>query len=73
MGKRTLIEGLHVVAGLIAAWAVTAASAWAYPLGWRVIWWCGAAGALATLLMGIGPLRRAWAIDAGRTVGGRTK
>ena len=43
--------------------ALTAAAAWSYPLGREVIWYCGAGAAAATMLMGIGPLRRAWRID----------
>ena len=64
MLRRTLVEALHVVAGLAAAVAITWAAAWSYPLGWDVIWWCGAGAMAATILMGIGPLRRALAEDA---------
>ena len=60
---RTLTEGLHLAAGLIVAVAMTYAAAWAYPLGREVIWWCGAGAMAATVLMGIGPLRRARAFD----------
>jgi hypothetical protein len=63
VGWRTTIELLHVAAGLMAAAAMAAAAAWSYPLGREVIWWCAAAAQVATLLMGIGPLRRAWAAD----------
>lgn len=61
--SRTTVELLHIVAGLAAALAMTWAAAWAYPLGFETIWWCGAAAMAATVLMGIGPLRRARAID----------
>ncbi len=64
MPRRTLVEALHVVAGLAAAVAITWAAAWSYPLGWDVIWWCGAGAMAATILMGIGPLRRALTEDA---------
>nr|WP_163960208.1 hypothetical protein [Sphingomonas insulae] len=57
---------LHIAAGLVAATAMTWAAAWAYPLGYEVIWWCGAAAMVATVLMGVGPLRRARAIDRRR-------
>jgi hypothetical protein len=63
---RTTVELLHIVAGLVAAAAMTWAAAWSYPLGYEVIWWCGAAAMLATVLMGVGPLRRARAIDRRR-------
>lgn len=63
---RTLVELLHILAGLAAAAALTGAVAWAYPLGARVAWWCGAAAMAATVAMGIRPLRRAWAQDRGR-------
>jgi fatty acid desaturase len=63
MGRRVAVELLHIAAGLLAAWAITAAAAWAYPLGRDVIWWCGAAAMAATVFMGVGPLRRAHAAD----------
>ena len=63
MGRATLVELLHIVAGLAAAAALTGAVAWAYPLGAEVIWWCGAAAMMATMVMGLGPLRRAHAAD----------
>ena len=67
---RVGIELFHIALGLIAAVALTAAAAWSYPLGRTVIWNCGAGAAAAVMLMGIGPLRRAWAIDRGH-IGGR--
>ena len=63
MGRATLVELLHMAAGLMAAAALTTAVAWAYPLGRVVIGWCGAAAMVATVLMGLGPLRRAIAAD----------
>ncbi len=57
--KQTMIEILHILAGLAVAVAITWAAAWSYPLGWDVIWWCGAAAMVATVLMGLRPLRRA--------------
>lgn len=64
--SRTLVELLYIAAGLLAAVAMTWAAAWAYPLGRETIWWCGAAAMVATVLMGVGPLRRARAIDRRR-------
>lgn len=62
---RSAIELFYIVAGLVVALAMTWAGAWAYPLGREVIRWCGAAAMVATIAMGIGPLRRARAIDRG--------
>ena len=59
----TTIEILHIVVGLLAAVAITWAAAWSYPLGQDVIWACGAAAMVATVLMGVGPLRRARRLD----------
>ena len=61
--SRTAIELLSIAAGLIVAALMTWAAAWSYPLGREVIWWCGAGAMVATVLMGIGPLRRARAAD----------
>ncbi|WP_380778395.1 hypothetical protein [Sphingomonas sp. R86520] len=55
----TTVEILHILAGLAAAVAMTWAAAWSYPLAWGVIWWCGAAAMVATVAMGIRPLRHA--------------
>ena len=59
----TTIEILHILAGLVVATAITWAAAWSYPLGQDVIWACGAAAMVATVLMGVGPLRRARRLD----------
>ena len=64
--RRTAIELLHILAGLAAAAALTKAIAWSYPLGATTAWWCGGAAMVATVLMGVGPLRRAWAADKAR-------
>ena len=61
--KQTTIEILHILAGLVVAVAITWAAAWSYPLGQDVIWACGAAAMVATVLMGVGPLRRARRLD----------
>ena len=61
--KKTIIEILHILAGLAVAVAITWAAAWSYPLGQDVIWACGAAAMVATVLMGVGPLRRARRLD----------
>jgi hypothetical protein len=59
----TTVEILHILVGLAAAVGITWAAAWSYPLGHEVIWWCGAAAMVATVVMGIGPLRRARRLD----------
>ena len=61
--RRTAIELLHILAGLAAAAALTKAIAWSYPLGAHVAWWCGAGAMVATGIMGVRPLRRAWIED----------
>ena len=61
--KKTTIKILHILAGLVVAIAITWAAAWSYPLGQDVIWSCGAAAMVATMLMGVGPLRRARRLD----------
>ncbi len=63
---RVAIELLYIALGVAIAIALSAAAAWSYPLGRVVIWYCGAGAAAATMLMGIGPLRRAWRIDRAR-------
>ena len=63
MGRRTLVELLHVAAGLAAAVWLTSRFARSYPLGREVIWWCGTGAMLATLAMAVRPVRRALAED----------
>ncbi|WP_244501564.1 hypothetical protein [Sphingomonas gellani] len=58
-----LTELLYIAAGLLIAAAVAGGAAWAYPLGGDVIWGCGVFAMVATVLMGIAPLRRAVALD----------
>ena len=64
---RVGIELLYIALGLVVTYALTAAAAASYPLGREVIWYCGAGAAAATMLMGIGPLHRAWRIDRARS------
>lgn len=63
---RVLIEVIHIAIGLAAAALIGWASAWAYPRAtddiWLVAWGC----MVAVVLMGIGPVRRAYAIDRRR-------
>ena len=69
MPKQTLIELLHILAGLAATALITQVAAWAYPLARDTITIVGWVAAVAVVLMGIPPLRRAWAIDRRRTPG----
>lgn len=66
MGRRTLIELLHLAAGLGATAAVFAAGAWSYPVGARTVWAVGWVTMGAVLAMSVGPLRNAWLADHGR-------
>lgn len=59
VGRRTLIEIFFIVAGLVMAGLLTHAALWAYPLGREPILWSGIGGMVATIAMGLAPLRRA--------------
>jgi hypothetical protein len=60
---RVLIEVLHIAIGLIAAVLIAWYAAWSYPLARNDIWLVDYAAMLAVIVMGIGPLRRAYAAD----------
>jgi hypothetical protein len=60
---RVLIEVLHIVVGLFAAMLIAALAAWSYPLARQDIWWVAYAAMLAVAVMGIAPIRRAYAAD----------
>ncbi|WP_294295024.1 hypothetical protein [uncultured Sphingomonas sp.] len=63
MPKHTLIELFFVATGLAATLIIVNVAAWAYPLARREIEVCGWVIAVIVLLMGIGPVRRAWRQD----------
>jgi 1,4-dihydroxy-2-naphthoate octaprenyltransferase len=63
VGRRTLIEIFFIVAGLVMAGLLTHAAIWAYPLGREPILWSGIGGMVATVAMGLTPLRRAIRLD----------
>jgi len=63
---RTLVELLHIAAGLMATALIVAVATWSYPLGRETIRLVGWATAVAVVAMGVGPLRRAWTADRGR-------
>ena len=60
---RVLIEVLHIVVGLFAAMLIAALAAWSYPLAKQDIWWVAYAAMIAVVVMGLGPIRRAYAAD----------
>lgn len=63
MGRHTLVELLHIAAGLVATVAITWASAWSYPLGRNDIWLVGSVAFVIVLMMGARPVREALAKD----------
>ena len=64
MPRNTLIELIHIGAGIAATVAVTKLAVWAYPLGRETIWWVGAAMVVVVTAMGVGSLRRAMVLDS---------
>lgn len=60
---RVLIEVVHIAIGLIAATAIGWAAAWSYPRATQDIWLVTFVAMALVVLMGIGPIRRAYAID----------
>lgn len=60
---RVLIEVVHIAIGLIAAALMGAGAVWAYPRASGDIWLVVYAAMAAVVLMGIGPIRRAYARD----------
>jgi hypothetical protein len=60
---RVLIEVLHIVVGLFAAMLIAALAAWSYPLARQDIWWVAFAAMIAVVVMGLGPIRRAYLAD----------
>ena len=53
---RVLIELLHVLAGVLAAFAIGWAAAWAYPVGRANIWLVTYVSAAVVVLLGIRPV-----------------
>jgi len=66
MPLRTLVEALHVVAGLAATVAVAAVCAWGYPQATATIWWVAGVAFVIVAAMGVYPLRTAWRADRAR-------
>ena len=63
---RVLIEVVHIVIGLVAAVLIAWAAAWSYPRATQDIWLVTFVAMALVVLMGIGPIRRAYAIDRAR-------
>ncbi len=66
---RVLVELLHIVAGLLAAMVIASLAAWSYRRATNDIWLVAYVAMVAVVVMGIGPLRRAYAADHARTHG----
>ena len=60
---RVLIEVLHITVGLFAAMLIAALSTWSYPLAEKDIWLVAYVAMAAVVLMGVGPIRRAYDED----------
>ncbi|WP_245843863.1 hypothetical protein [Sphingomonas spermidinifaciens] len=56
---RVLIELLYILSGVIAAFAIGWAAAWAYPVGRANIWLVTYISAAIVVLLGIRPVVRA--------------
>ncbi|WP_333573028.1 hypothetical protein [Sphingomonas sp.] len=68
---RVLIEVLHIIAGLLAAMVIASLAAWSYRRATNDIWLVAYVAMVAVVVMGIGPLRRAYAEDRARLRGTR--
>ncbi len=66
---RVLIEVLHLVVGLLAAVLIAALASWAYPLAKHDIWLVTYVMMAAVVVMGVGPMRRAYALDKAKLDG----
>ena len=66
---RVLIETAFIVSGLVASYVIAWLAAWSYPLGKNDIWLVAYAAMVIIVLMGVGPLRRAYAQDRARLHG----
>jgi hypothetical protein len=68
---RVLTEVIHIAIGLVAAVLIAWAAAWSYPRATDDIWLVAYACMIAVVLMGVGPVRRAYAIDRKRLARGK--
>ena len=69
---RVLIEVLHILVGLGAAVLIASLAAWSYPLAKHDIWLVTYVAMGLVVLMGVGPIRRAYAEDKAKLGGPRT-
>ena len=60
---RVLLEVLHIVIGIFAAMLIAALASWSYGQAAKDIWLVAYVAMGAVVLMGIGPIRRAYAED----------
>ena len=60
---RVVLEIVHILIGIFAAALIAAAAAWSYPRATDDIWLVAYACMAAVVVMGLGPVRRAWAHD----------
>lgn len=63
VGRRTLIELLHIAAGVIGAAVIAYGAVWALPHAASPIWEVTVGMMAVIVLMGLPPLRLAWRAD----------
>lgn len=68
---RVLVEALHIAAGIAVALLIAALCAWAYPLAERDVWLVTGVAIGAIVLLGVGPMCRAYAADRAAGEAGR--
>ncbi len=65
MKKHTLIELLHIVAGVFGTGMIASLAAWAVPRSGETIWYVAYGAMVIVIFMGVRPLRLAWRADHG--------
>lgn len=63
MPVRTLVELLHIAAGVVATGVIASLAAWSVPDARNSIWWVAWIAAVVVIYMGLRPLRGAWEQD----------
>lgn len=66
MGRRTLLELLHIIAGVLTTGLFATLAAWSVPNAADSIWVVAWVAVAVVIFMGIAPLRKAWDADRGR-------
>lgn len=69
---RVLIEVVHIAIGLVAAAIIALLAVWSYPRATDDIWLVTRVAMVLVVLMGVGPVRRAYAEDLAKLGGRRT-